>query len=64
MTKRAPQADPFEVWGKPPQIVLDQLTRKSLDHLRRYVKRVGTKAYLIGHECGERAHWQGEADNG
>jgi hypothetical protein len=52
MTVRAKRADPFDVWGKPPQIILDQLGRKDHDHLRRYVQRVTTKAYLIGRDCG------------
>lgn len=48
-------ADPFEVWGKPPQIVLDQLGRKDHDRLRRYITRVIGKVYPIIYSAGERA---------
>lgn len=57
MTERgARKADPFDVWGKPPQIVLDQLGRNDHDRLRRYIEKVATKVYRIAYDCGARAH--------
>lgn len=55
MARRRILADPFDVWGKPPQIVLDQLGRKDHNRLRRYITRVVGKVYKIAYECGERA---------
>ena len=49
---RASKADPFDVWGKPPQIILDQLGRRDHDRLRRYVERVAKRAYRIAYDCG------------
>lgn len=50
--KRPMKADPFDVWGKPPQIVLDQLGKQDHDRLRRYVERVTNKTYRIAYDCG------------
>jgi len=62
MTKRRRRilADPFDVWGKPPLIVLDQLGRKDHDRLRRYIIRVVGKVYKIAYECGQRSRTHGE----
>lgn len=56
MTLRARKADPFDVWGKPPQIIMDQLGRKDHDRLRRYVERVASKVYRIAYDCGVQAN--------
>jgi hypothetical protein len=55
MAKRRILADPFDVWGKPPQIVLDQLGRKDHHRLRRYITRVVGKVYKIAYEAGHSA---------
>ena len=53
MTKRCPRlADPFKVWGAPPQVLLDQLGRKDHDRLRRYITRVIGKVYPIAYAAG------------
>lgn len=60
--RRASKADPFDVWGKPPQIILDQLGRRDHDKLRRYVERIAKKVYRIAYDCGydQAAHALGE----
>ncbi len=50
MTK-AKKADPFDVWGKPPE-PLDKLPRKHLAALRRYVEEVTDRSYRTGHDNG------------
>lgn len=50
--RRVRHADPFDVWGKPPQIVLDQLGRKDHNRLRRYILRVVKQCYRIAYDCG------------
>lgn len=51
MTRRR-HADPFDVWGKPPQAVLDQLGRKDHDKLRRYINRVAKSVYRLAYDLG------------
>jgi hypothetical protein len=46
------KADPFDVWGKPPQIILDQLGKQDRDRLRRYVQKMASKVYRIAYDCG------------
>lgn len=56
MTKRRTRrilADPFDVWGKPPQMVLDQLGRNDHNKIRRYITRVVGKVYKVAYEAGE-----------
>lgn len=55
MPRRRILADPFDVWGKPPQIVLDQLGKKDHDRLRRYITRVVGLVYPVAYEAGARA---------
>ncbi len=54
MAKSPTQADPFDVWGAPPQIILDQLGKQDHDRLRRYIAKVATKTYRIAYDCGSR----------
>lgn len=51
-TRRVSKADPFDVWGKPPQIILDQLGRRDHDKLRRYVNRIASKVYRLAYDLG------------
>lgn len=56
MSKRNPsKADPFDVWGKPPSIILDQLGRNDHNRLRSYIERVASKTYRLAYDLGARA---------
>lgn len=50
--RRVPTADPFAVWGAPPEIVLCQLGKKDHDRLRRYVNRLAKKVYRLAYDLG------------
>lgn len=52
------KADPFDVWGKPPKIVLDQLGKQDHDRLRRYIEKVAMNVYRIAYDCGRNARDQ------
>jgi len=48
-------ANPFDVWGKPPQIILDMLTRNQQRQLQRYVERTAKKVYRLAYDLGRAA---------
>ena len=52
MVARATKADPFDVWGKPPEQIITRLTEKQLDVLRKYVSSTATKAYRLAYDIG------------
>lgn len=54
------RADPFDVWGKPPQDILDQLGRQDHDRLRRYITRVTSKVYRLAYDLGAASRDHGE----
>lgn len=58
--RRASKADPFEVWGKPPEIILDQLGKRDHDRLRRYVDRIASKVYRLAYDLGAASASAGE----
>jgi hypothetical protein len=45
-------ADPFDVWGKPPESIITRLTEKQLDALRAYVSHTAKKVYRLAHDIG------------
>lgn len=45
-------ADPFDVWGAPPKLVLSGMSVAQQGALKRYVERVTGKAYRIGYDNG------------
>lgn len=49
---KASKADPFEVWGKPPERILIQLGRDDQNRLRRYVERTAKKVYRLAYDLG------------
>lgn len=46
------RADPFDVWGWPPNILLKGLSPKQTETLRRYVSSVTEKSYRIAYDNG------------
>ena len=49
---KASKADPFNVWGLPPQALSKGMTPRQLTILRRYVEVVASKSYRIAYDNG------------
>lgn len=52
MPKKPTQADPFDVWGWPPAVLLKGLSPKQTDTLRRYVLSITDKTYRLAYSNG------------
>ncbi len=50
--RRPSKADPFDVWGPPPQSVLDAMNRNQQRQLQRYVERTAKKVYRLAYDLG------------
>lgn len=51
-TRRPIKADPFDVWGAPPQALARGMTQRQMNLLRRYVEAVTRKSYRLGLDNG------------
>lgn len=52
MAKNNTQADPFDVWGWPPDAFLKGLSPEHIHILRRYVSVISDKAYRTAYDNG------------
>lgn len=50
--KKNNQADPFDVWGWPPDFLLKELSSEQVHILRRYVSVISDKAYRTAYDNG------------
>jgi hypothetical protein len=52
MAKRPNKADPFDVWGKPPQALAKGLTERQMNLLRAYTEATATSVYRLAFDNG------------
>lgn len=47
-----PKADPFSVWGQPPEALAKGLTAKQMKALRSYAQAIGENTYRLAFDNG------------